>query len=84
MSMRIEGIDRLTNSRNGNPRFALAVSELDDEGHAQGPIQVINTGADAAFNYEIGNPGYRVGDIVRLTVNGRGTVAGIEAVSELA
>lgn len=83
MSYRIEGIDRLTNSRNGNPRFALAVAELDDEGRNAGPIEVINTAADAGFNYEIGNLGYRVGDVVLLTIGGRGTVIDIEALPDM-
>ena len=70
MSYRIEAIDRLTNSRNGNPRFALALTELDDEGNTVDPIQVINTAADppSATRWEPRLPGGRRG-----TARGRGT-----------
>ena len=81
MSYRIEAIDRLTNSRNGNPRFCLALAELDENGEQVDPIVVINTAADAAFGYEIGNPGYRVGDIVSISTNRRGTIYAMESAS---
>ena len=48
----IEAVERLRNSRNGNPRFAITYK-------LAGQSSTLNTAADAAFSYEIGNPGLR-------------------------
>jgi hypothetical protein len=68
---RIESLERLTNSRNGNPRFAITLGDTD------GIFGTWNTAADASFSYEIGNPGKRVGSWVILTIGGRGTVTAV-------
>lgn len=71
---RIVNIDRLTNSRNGNPRFAITL-----EFTALGTIvQTWNTATDSAFNYEIGNPEYRVGSEVTIAVK-RGNITAMVA-----
>ena len=67
----LDEVTRLTNSRNGNPRFRIGYK------HADGGPTWANTAADAAFGYEIGNPGYRVGAFVMLTIGGRGTIVAI-------
>lgn len=72
--VRIDEITRMTNSRNGNPRFSIGYR------HADGGRTWAATAADASFNYEIGNPGYRVGNFVLMTIGGRGTIVAIEAV----
>lgn len=61
---RIVNIDRLRNSTNGNPRFAITLEFV-----TLGTIsQTWNTATDHAFGYEIGNPGFRVGSEVTITV----------------
>lgn len=71
---RIEILERLVSSRNGNPRFSITlVSESNDF------IGTWNTAADHSFNYDIGNPGFRTGSTVTITVGGRGTITDIDA-----
>jgi hypothetical protein len=70
---RIDHIVRLRNSHDGNPRFALTMID-----HMTGTyLGTWNTAADHALAYDIGNPGYRDGSLVILTIGGRGTVTGI-------
>lgn len=64
----ISRLQRLTNSYSGNPRFRIELEER----------EAWNTAADHSFNYEVGNRGLDVGDLVTLTIGGRGTVVGIE------
>lgn len=71
---RIDRIKRLTNSVNGNPRYAITL-EVRGLGAWS---QTWNTAADHAFCYDIGNVGFRAGDTVTLTIGGRGTIVGIE------
>lgn len=67
---RIIAVDRLANSRNGNPRFAVTL-----EFTALGTItQTWNTRADHAFAYEIAPYGYyavAAGPIVELELGYR-------------
>lgn len=71
-TVRIESIRRLKNSLNGNGRYELVVST---PGWAE--IHTLKTATDAGFTYSIGNPGFREHDVVEITVNGRGTIAGM-------
>jgi hypothetical protein len=71
---RIVEINRLRNSVNGNPRFAMTLEVR----HLGTFEQTWNTAADHAFNYEIGNAGCREGSWVRVTIGGRGTIVDIE------
>ena len=71
---RIVTIERLTSSRNGNPRFRITLQS--DAG-----MGTWNTAADHAFNYEIGNKGLRAEDRVILTIGGRGTIVAIAVAS---
>jgi hypothetical protein len=65
---RIAALTRLQNSYCGNPRWAVQLA-------MPGGTSVLhNTAANASVNYEIGNTGLRVGDLVTLLVNGRGTI----------
>lgn len=68
---RITMCERLQNSRNGNPRFGITI---DGEGSW-------TTAADHSFAYTIGNRGFRVGDVVTITIGGRGTITGITSAS---
>ena len=78
MRVRIESIERLTNSYYGNPRFRLSWSEKGWAGYG-----LANTAANASYNYEIGNKGLRVGDIVDIELNGRGTIKSISRAVEV-
>jgi hypothetical protein len=79
MRARLTSIERLTNSRNGNPRFKINYDgQYEDGGKVTSHA---NTASDASFNYEIGNRGFRVGDMVDLTIGGRGTIIGIKVPS---
>lgn len=71
---RIDSIERLTNSVNGNPRFRISMIDNDNVFH----LGAWNTSADASLSYEIGNIGYRVGDSVVLIIGGRGTITHIK------
>lgn len=73
MKVRLESVERLTNSYYGNPRFRLSWSTTGWREYG-----AANTAADASYNYEIGNKGLRAGDFVELELNGRGTVKSIE------
>ena len=70
---KIDRLERLKNSYNGNPRWAVTLEWVGLGTN----WDTWNTASDASFNYEIGNKGYRVGDKVRLTIGGRGTVVAI-------
>lgn len=61
---RIDTIERIKNSTNGNPRFRITM--LDGK--------ALNTSPDAAFAYEVGNQGLRPGDLVVLAINDRGAI----------
>lgn len=65
-------IERLNCSASGNPRYRLTLHPSDD-----GYLVSWNTATDYSFNYDIGNPGYRVGSPVTLIVGGRGTITSI-------
>lgn len=69
----IETLERIQNSRNGNPRWGVFYRWAD------GDATWATTAADAAFNYEVGNPGLRVGNVVWLTFDGRGRITNMEA-----
>ena len=74
--VRILELNRVRNSTNGNPRWEVLYLTAD------GNRGMAKTGADAAFGYEIGNPGYRVGDDVLVTFNTAWqTIATMEAQS---
>lgn len=65
-------IERLRNSISGNPRFRITLQTSSGMG-------TWNTAADHAFNYEVGNTGFRAESHVSVTIGGRGTIVGIEA-----
>lgn len=67
---RIVSIERLRSSVSGNPRFNITL-------RFEGGTRTWATAADHAFNYEIGNPGFRDGCDVTVTIGGRGTITGI-------
>lgn len=71
-SGRIGSLERVANSPDGNPRWAISL--VDAEGAHLGSW---NTTADASFNYELGNRGKRQNDWVVLTIGARGTITGI-------
>ena len=73
---RIETIERIKNSYSGNPRFRIELMTETTTGNRW--CHRFNTAADASFNYEVGNPGLRVGDMVIVLLNGRGTISGME------
>jgi hypothetical protein len=72
--VRIESIERLSNSYFGNPRFRIGWTEPGGLGRG-----VANTAADASFCYEVGNKGLRERDVVELELNGRGVITDISA-----
>jgi hypothetical protein len=72
---KIYHLERLRNSYSGNPRWAITLEWIG----VGTTWHTWNTASDASFNYEIGNKGYRVGDKVRLTIGGRGTVVAIDS-----
>ena len=78
MSYRIELIERLGTSTNGNPRYRLALSEMTPDGPA--PIFLANTQSDADCSYDVGNRGCRVGDVVDITFTKAGRVSTMRAV----
>lgn len=63
LTVKMLGIERLKNSANGNPRFAITWARESDDG-----LVTRQTASNAAIGYEIGNPGYRVGDSVVITL----------------
>lgn len=63
----ITSIERLNCSTYGNPRFKIG---LDGE--------TCITSSDAAFCYEVENPGYRVGSNVRVLFTRAGRIANME------
>jgi hypothetical protein len=67
----IVGIDRMSSSRNGNPRYRLTF----DDG-TSAPLQ-----PDSSIAYGINNPEYRSGP-VRVTFNGRGHVTYVKTLKE--
>jgi hypothetical protein len=70
---RIQVIDRLENSRNGNPRFSLVLwtgKEI---------IQAV-TMSDASVGYEIGNLGLGKWDWVKVTMTPAGRIRFMEPV----
>ena len=84
MTGRIDELVRLNNSVNGNPRYRVTLVTSGTEDHAPHTgddcdgdhlYRVLNTAADASFNYEIGNPGRRAGSLVTVTLNGRGSIS---------
>lgn len=72
MLVRIESIERLTNSYSGNPRYRISWSEQGWKEYG-----AANTSSDASYNYAIGNRGYSVRDLVEIELNGRGTIKSI-------
>jgi len=63
----ITSIERLSCTVNGNPRFKIG---LDGETYV--------TSSDAAFCYEVGNPGYRCGSHVRVQFTRAERIANME------
>lgn len=83
MTGRLSEVTRLRNNYYGNPRWqiTLVTSGTDDLSEHTGSdcegdhlYRTLRTASDAAFNYEVGNKGLRVGDVVTVTMNGRGTI----------
>lgn len=67
-------IDRLKNSRNGNPRYTLVLKTAEDG------VMMANTMADIADSYAIGNPGLRVDDWVKVTLTPAGRIRYVEPI----
>jgi len=70
--VQIRTIERLKNSRNGNPRFEII---LDDR---LSWAAVLKTASDHSFAYEIENPGFRVGDWVTISTTRAGRIDSME------
>lgn len=68
----ISRIERLNNSVNGCPRFRF---HFDDATSA-------NLQSDSSFAYEVGNPGFREGDAVKVSFSRAGTVEYMRTISE--
>ena len=68
---RIEKIERLNGSVNGNPAWRIT---FDDGTRAR-------TSSDVAVSYEIGNPGLRAGDLVQITFTRAGRIAYMRSAS---
>ena len=73
--VRIITLERIRNSTNGNPRWN--VTYLTEDGNRG----MAETAADAAFGYEIGNPGYREGSTVDITFGGWSKIVDMRAAS---
>ena len=71
---RIDDIERLANSVNGNPRFRFHLST--DTNYV-----VADSKSDASFNYEVGNPGLRAGNLVDVTFTRSGRIRFMRGVS---
>lgn len=71
-------IDRLKNSRNGNPRYTLVLRTAED-----GVITRANTMADIADSYAIGDPGLRVDDWVKVTLTPGGRIRFVEPIDTM-
>lgn len=69
MTGTITKITRLVNSTNGNPRFAICIDGAP-----------YTTGSDHSFNYEVGNPGLRVGDTVTYTLTRSGKISHLASI----
>lgn len=65
-------IERLNNSKNGNPRFLFTFTD-----HRTALLST-----DAGVGYEIGNPGLRAGDTVDVLFTEAGRVSDMRAVSD--
>lgn len=61
---KIESIERLNLSVNGNPRFRFTFSDG----------EVADSMSDAGFCYAVGNPGMRVGDTVGIEYTRAGRI----------
>lgn len=72
---RIECIERLGTTTNGNPRYRLALTPLPDA-----PVILATVQSDAAVSYDIGNPGYKVGDAVSVEFTKAGRVSRMTAI----
>jgi len=73
--VRIEKIERLACSAVGNPRFRIQYSTPGWTSYHSGI-----TKADASFNYEIGNRGFRERDVVLVKLNGNGNILDMKVV----
>ena len=62
-AMRIENVTRKGNSRNGNPRFLVALTDHN------GFTQEVYTKPDAMFAFLVGNAGLSTGDYVWVEFN---------------
>jgi hypothetical protein len=86
MKVKLLELRRENNSMSGNPRWRLFWEEVREAGK-QSPIVWTGTGvtkADASFNYDIGNEGLRVGDVVDVLISVKtGRVIDIQPVGGL-
>ncbi len=76
----IEGLTRLPNSVNGNPRFRVWVSKHDDYADEAFRYGEYVTQSDAALGYGIENPDHRSPNPVRFTLTRAGRIAYAEPV----
>ncbi len=76
-AVQLVAIERLRNSTNGNPRYSLFI---DDQSGGCGEF---TTSSDISSAYEIGNPGYRVGDWVHVAFTRAGRISLIVAHQEV-
>lgn len=71
-AVQIVDIERLNCSVNGNPRFNIV---FDDK---LSWMAELTTQSDNGLNYEIGNPGFRVGDWVKIETTRAGRISAIK------
>jgi hypothetical protein len=72
----ISAIERLKNSVNGNPRFSISFASIGaGESFHYGGSAI--TSSDHSFCYKIGNPGLRVGSVVRVEFTRAGRICGL-------
>ena len=80
---KIVASERMNNSRNGNPRYLVAIQECGDSGigYFYGKIVLAYTMPDSSIGYEVDNPEYRETEhVYRLRMyRGKLSIQGIEA-----
>lgn len=76
----ITNIKRLVNTHVGNPRYAITLTEqVEFENHEAFGEVTYKTSPNSMFCYNVDTKGMTVGDMVSFSVNGRGSISGMEA-----
>jgi len=79
----IEEITRLINSKNGNPRFYIRWVNTEQQEQGEGGRWERgggNTKADASWNYDVNEVGFKPGCTVRIWTNKQDTIVGMERI----